>query len=231
VAVGYHRHREIAGQVAQEIRGRGAHALAVGFDVVDAAGTEAAVRGAGEELGGLDVVVHAAAQNVDGLAADLAPQDLARVLSVNVAGAFHVTSAALPFLLSSGRGRVIHFSSVLARRANTGAAAYAATKGAIEALTRALAVELGSKGITVNAVAPGYVHAGLGSAPVEAAGENLRAMIPLRRPGSPEEIARVVLFLASEDASYITGSVLTVDGGLLAGGRFHPIPRTLEARS
>ena len=231
VAVGYHTNRTLAERLASELDRPERRCLAIGFDVADAAAAEKAVAHAAAAMGGLDVLVHAAAQKADGLAADLEPGDVARVLAVNVAGAFHCVRAALPHLLASGAGRIIHFSSVLAARANTGAAAYAATKGGIESLTRTLAVELGPKGVTVNAVAPGYVDAGLGRAPVKAAGEHIRSLVPLRRAGTPEEIARVVLFLASPHASYVNGVVIPVDGGLLAGGRLpatRPVASALE---
>lgn len=219
VAVCYHTNRAAAERLVGELRSFGTRPLALGFDVADPVATEAAVARAAGELGGLEILVQAAAQNADGLISDVAPEDLTRLLAVNVAGAIHCVRAALPWLLPSGRGRIIQLSSVLASRATTGSAVYAATKGAIEALTRALAFELGPKAVTVNAVAPGYVNAGLGRGPVEAAGDQIRALVPLRRTGTPEEIAAVVLFLASEAAAYLNGAVILVDGGLLAGGR------------
>ena len=219
VAVGWHTQAARAGEVASEIGRAGGAALPVHLDVTDAASTERAVAEAARALGGLDVLVHAAAVNADGLIADLDPADVSTMFAVHVTGAMVVCRAALPWLLESGRGRIVLFSSVLASRSNTGVAGYASAKGAVEALTRSLAVELGPKRITVNAVAPGYISAGLGLAPLAAAGRNVRALVPARRAGTPEEVAAVVAFLASDAASYVNGSILPVDGGLLAGAR------------
>jgi 3-oxoacyl-[acyl-carrier protein] reductase len=220
VGVGYHARRTEAEALARELTGERGRALAVGLDVREAAGTQAAVEGFAGAAGGLDVLVNAAAHNVDGLIGDVAPADVEQMHAVNVAGTLHAVRAALPFLVASGRGRVINFSSVVATRADSGMAGYAATKGAVEALTRALAVELGPKRVTVNALAPGYVDAGLGRRPVAAAGDALRTLVPLRRPGQADEVAAVVAFLVSAAAGYVTGAVIPVDGGLQAGSRF-----------
>ncbi|MGE5176071.1 MAG: SDR family oxidoreductase [Hyphomicrobiales bacterium] len=219
VAVGYLTRGDAADHVAAGIGAGGSDAFPIGFDVADPRAAQTAVASVAERLGGLDVLVHAAAANADGLLGDLAPDQIERLLQVNVAGAMYTVRAALPWLLQSGRGRVILMSSVLATRSTPGASAYAASKGAIEALTRSLAAELGSKRITVNAIAPGFVDAGLGRGPVHAAGGGLGTLVPARRPGRPGEIAAVARFLVSEEAAYVSGIVVPVDGGFLASAR------------
>jgi 3-oxoacyl-[acyl-carrier protein] reductase len=220
IAIGYHTRRDEAELLARELGGRGREARTVALEVADAPGTQAAVEGVAAATGGVDILVNAAAYNVDGLIGDVDPAEVDRMHAVNVAGTLNCIRAALPFLIAGGQGRIVNFSSVVAARADSGMAVYADTKGAVEALTRALAVELGPKRITVNALAPGYIDAGLGRRPVAAAGDLLRTLVPLRRAGRAEEVAAVVVFLASPAAGYVTGAVIPVDGGLLAGSRF-----------
>lgn len=220
VAIGFHVRREEAALASREIVALGGRAMAVALDVTCPSTLDEAVARIARDWGGLDVLVNAAAYNVDGLLATLSPEEVARVHAVNIAGTMNATRAALPWLLPSGRGRVVNFSSVLAARAMPGISAYASTKGAIEALTRSLSVELGPKGVTVNAVAPGFIDSGLGRGPVAAAGETLRSLVPLRRAGTAEEVAEVVAFLVSDAARYVSGAVIPVDGGMLAGSMF-----------
>ena len=230
VAIGYRTRRDEAEQLARELGGEDRRAFTVALEVTDALGTQATVERVADRAGGLDILVNAAAHNVDGLIGDVDPVDVDRMHAVNVTGTLNCIRAALPFLLGSAQPRIVNFSSVVATRAEPGMAVYAETKGAVEALTRALAVELGPKRITVNALAPGYIDAGLGRKPVAAAGDLLRTLVPLRRAGHAEEVAAVVAFLASAASGYVSGAVIPVDGGLLAGSRFLG-PRTTVARS
>ena len=224
VAIGFHTRRDVAEALACELTARAGRAQAIGLEVADAERMGAAIEEVVRSFGGLDVLVNAAAYNVDHMLSESDPAEVARMHAVNVAGGMNAIRAALPHLMASGRGRIINFSSVLATRAMPGVSAYAGTKGAIESITRALAAELGPKNITVNAIAPGYIDAGLGRKPVEAAGAALRSLVPLRRAGRAEEVAAVVAFLVSEAASYVNGAVLPVDGGLLAGSRMFATP-------
>ena len=220
--VGCFRHQGRAEEIVHEIHEHGHEAELCQFDVTDVGAVKAAIEQLAREHGGIDILINAAAQSVNALVGVLDPDDLTRVHAVNVAGAVNCIRASLPYLMLSSRPRIINFSSCLAHRSVPGSVAYAATKGAMETVTRALAVELGPKNITVNAVAPGLIDAGLGAEPVRAARPWLRSTLPLRRAGTPKELADVVLFLASEAASYVTGAVIPVDGGLLAGAR---VPR------
>lgn len=220
VAIGYHRRRAEAETLAASLAGEAVRAVPLGLDVADAEHTQRAIEQVVRDLGGLDAVVNCAAHNVDGLLQDITPTDAALMQGINVLGVIHTVRAALPHLFLSSCARIVNFSSILATRAGPGASVYASTKSAVEGLTRAWAVDFGPKRITVNAVAPGFVNAGLGVKPVLTAGEALRAMVPLRRPGLAEEVASVVAFLLGKDATYVNGTVIPVDGGLAVSGRF-----------
>jgi 3-oxoacyl-[acyl-carrier protein] reductase len=139
------------------------------------------------------------------------------VLETNLGGTYHFCKAAAYRLMKHRRGRIINISSVAATHVNQGQTNYAASKGAVNSFTRALAVELASRGVTVNAVAPGFIATDMSEAVRNKAGDLIKKLIPMRRVGQPEDIARVVVFLASDDAAYLTGQVLTVDGGLSLG--------------
>jgi 3-oxoacyl-[acyl-carrier protein] reductase len=135
----------------------------------------------------------------------------------------------LPWLLRKRWGRIVNFSSILATRCNSGTVGYSSTKGAIESTTRSLAVELGGKGITVNAVAPGFIRGGLGLKALQAAGESVPILVPSKRDGTPQEVASVVAFLVSEAASYVNGAIIPVDGGLQAGSRLPDVLPALQS--
>lgn len=220
VVAGCFRHPERAEVLTAELRAQGHAAEALAFDVRDARAIQAAVDGIVQRLGGLDCLVNSAGCSHDGLLASLAPEDLVETHTVNVLGTLFCIRAAIPSLMQGDCARIVNLSSAVAHRATAGIAAYAATKGAVEALTRALAVELGPKHITVNAVSPGYVEGGLGRGPLERVGAYVRDLVPTGRAATPEDVAQVVTFLASPAAAYVNGVVLPVDGGLLAGSRF-----------
>ena len=145
------------------------------------------------------------------------PEDWNKVLQINLGGAFNFCRAVAYTMMKQRRGRIINISSVAADHANPGQANYAASKGAINSFTRALAVELASRNVTVNAVAPGFIETDMTQAVRNKAGEVIKKLIPMRRLGQPEDVARVVVFLAGPESAYITGQVLTVDGGLSLG--------------
>lgn len=160
-----------------------------------------------------DILVNNAGINLDRLFTKMQPEDWNRVLSVNLAGVFNCTKVFLDDLLKSRQGRIINVTSIVGQMGNIGQVNYAASKAGIIGMTKALAKELASKRVTVNAVAPGFIETSM----LAGVPENIRArlleQIPMRRFGNPAEVAKAVSFLASEDASYITGHVLNVNGG------------------
>jgi 3-oxoacyl-[acyl-carrier protein] reductase len=182
-------------------------------DVTDPEACAAAVERVVERRERIDVLVNNAGVIRDNLLALLEPEDVKVVLDTNVGGVFNVTRVVAPHMISRRAGKIINVSSVSGEKGGRGQTNYAASKGAINALTRALAVELASRRITVNAVAPGVIETEMSQAVRDLAGDEIKARILLRRFGKPEDIAHAVWFLASRFADYITGQVLHVDGG------------------
>jgi 3-oxoacyl-[acyl-carrier protein] reductase len=214
VAFVYRGSRAAAESLVAEVAGQGGAALALQADVRDPAAAERCVERVEQEWGGLDILVNNAGVVHDELFVQMDPEAWQAVLDTNLGGTYQFCRAvAFPFMRRR-RGRIINVSSVAAERAGPGQANYAASKGAINALTRALAVELGSRNVTVNAIAPGFIETDMSAAVLARAGDLVKKVIPLRRLGRPEDVARLAVFLASADSGYITGQVLTVDGGL-----------------
>ena len=182
-------------------------------DVRDAQACAAAVERIAERCGRIDVLINGAGVVRDGLLGFLGDDDVRTVLDTNVGGVFNVTRAVVPHMIARRAGKIINISSVAADKAGRGQANYAASKGAINAFTRALAVELAPRRITVNAVAPGVIETDMSRAVRDAAGEEIASRILLRRCGTAAEVAYAVWFLASRFAEYITGEVIHVDGG------------------
>ncbi len=191
----------------------GAKVTAQRVDGRDSAACVALVEQVVERTARLDLLVNNAGVIRDNLLAMLGDQDVRDVLETNVGGAFNMCRAVVPQLLAQRRGKIINISSVAGEKGGRGQTNYAASKGAINAFTRSLAVELASRGIQVNAVAPGVIETEMSRAVRERAGDQVQSRILLRRIGRPEEIAYAVWFLASKYADYITGQVLHVDGG------------------
>jgi 3-oxoacyl-[acyl-carrier protein] reductase len=166
-----------------------------------------------ERCGRIDVLINNAGVIRDNLLALLEDDDIRTVLDTNVGGVFNVTRAVVPHMISKRAGKIINLSSVSGEKGGRGQTNYAASKGAINAFTRALAVELASRRITVNSVAPGVIETEMSREVRDRAGDEVKSRILLRRFGTPQEVARAVWFLASSYADYITGQVLNVDGG------------------
>jgi 3-oxoacyl-[acyl-carrier protein] reductase len=182
-------------------------------DVRDASACTAAVERIVERCGRIDVLVNNAGAIRDNLLAALEDDEIRVVLETNIGGVFNVTRAVAPHMISRRSGKIINISSVAGEKGGRGQTNYAASKGAINAFTRALAVELAPRKITVNAVAPGVIETEMSRGIREQAGDEVRSRILLRRCGTPAEVAGAVWFLASRMADYITGEILHVDGG------------------
>lgn len=201
-------------QVAAEIRQRGAEVVTVRGNVADSAVAEEIIHRAMEAFGRVDILVNNASITRDALVIRMKDEDWEEVLAVNLKGSFNCARAAVRPMIKQHSGRIINITSVVGVRGNPGQANYTAAKAGVIGLTKTLARELASRQITVNAVAPGFIDAGLTEGLNEQVREELRKQIPLARFGTPEDVAYAVLFLASERASYITGQVLFVDGGM-----------------
>ena len=166
----------------------------------------------------LDILVNNAGIIKDGLLATMNSQQWQDVIDTNLTGTFNFCQAVTRTMMSARFGRIVNMSSVSANFGNPGQANYAASKGGIEGFTRCFAAEIARRGVTVNAVAPGFIETDMTEAVRNAAGDAIKKKIPARRLGLPEDVANAVLFLVSDEAAYITGQILTVDGGLTLGG-------------
>jgi 3-oxoacyl-[acyl-carrier protein] reductase len=207
----YRENAAAAAEVVASNDGKKISAEAV--DVRNAGACAALAEKVFDRTGRIDLLVNNAGVIRDNPLGALEPEDVNVVLATNVEGAFNMTRAVVSFMISRRRGKIINISSVAGEKGGRGQTNYAASKGAINAFTRALAVEVAPRGITVNAVAPGVIETEMSRAVRELAGDQVQSRILLRRIGRPEEVAYAVWFLSSCYADYITGQVLNVDGG------------------
>ncbi len=205
---------EKAEQAAAELVEQGGVAVACEVDVARADTVHAMVEQALSRWGRVDILVNNAGITRDGLLIRMKDDDWDAVLSVNLKGTFNGMKALLPVMSKQRRGRIVNLSSVVAALGNAGQANYAASKAAVIGLTKTAAREYASRGITVNAVAPGFIDTTMTASLPAAAKENLLKQIPAGRFGAPEDIAHAVAFLASDEAVYITGQVIHVNGGM-----------------
>ena len=209
------RNGEAAAATAAAIAGRGGQALGVAADVSRAADAERIVAACVERFGRLDILVNNAGITRDGLVLRMKDEDWSDVLAVNLNGAFYCARAALRAILKQKQsGRIINVGSVVGSMGNPGQANYVASKAGLIGLTKALAKEVASRGVTVNAVAPGFIETDMTAGLADAVKDTYRAQIPLGRFGTAPEVAAVVAFLASDAAAYITGQVIHVNGGM-----------------
>ena len=216
VACMYHGDSEAAQQVAKAIEADGGTAAPFPIDLTDEASVEHAFEDVGTWSASPVVLVNAAGIVRDGLAVRYALTDLQAMLSVNLAGAFLTAKTALRPMLRARWGRIVNIASVVGLIGNPGQTAYAASKAGLVGMTRSLAKEVGSRGITVNAVCPGVVETEMTAALSEGSLDRLVEATPAGRAARPEEIASVVRFLAGDEATFVNGAVVTVDGGLTA---------------
>ena len=200
--------------VADAIAAAGGRAEAVSVDVTEAGAPERIVGGAVERHGRLDILVNNAGIARDQLMLRMKREDWDAVLATNLTAAFALTQAALKPMIRQRGGRIIAISSVVGQTGNPGQANYAASKAGLIGFTKAVALEVASRAITVNVVAPGMIETDMTRAITETAREEWASRIPLRRLGTPADVASAVCFLASDEASYITGHVLAVNGGM-----------------
>jgi 3-oxoacyl-[acyl-carrier protein] reductase len=212
VGINYRSDADGAASVVAEIEAAGGEAAAVEADICGRDAVDGLFRELEDRFGPVLVLVNNAGVRADGLSPQLGDDEWARVIDTNLSAAFRVTRRALKPMLRARFGRIVNIASIVGPRANAGQANYAASKAGLIGFTKTVAVEVARRGVTVNAVAPGLVETKL----TDGVGNGLVDAIPARRVGTPEEIAACVRFLASDEASYVTGTTLTVDGGLSA---------------
>jgi 3-oxoacyl-[acyl-carrier protein] reductase len=208
------RNEEKLAALVSEIAAAGGEAFAVKMDVADADQVKAGFKQVIEKFGRLDILVNNAAVTRDGLAVRMKKEDWEAVLQTNLTGAHFCIQQALPTMMKARAGRIISISSVVAQSGNAGQANYVAAKAGLIGLTKAIAIEIASRNVTVNAVAPGFIETPMTDVLPDKVKEELKTRIPLGRMGSARDVAAAIVFLASDEACYITGHVLNVNGGM-----------------
>jgi 3-oxoacyl-[acyl-carrier protein] reductase len=214
VAINFVRNTAEAEETVRQIQAAGGESQLAQFDVADATAVEAGFAQLLEREGRCDILVNNAGMTVDTLLLRLKHEDWDRVLAVNLGGTFNCTKAAIKSMVRARYGRVVNMTSVIGEMGNTGQAAYAAAKAGIVGFTKSMARELASRNITVNAVAPGFIDTGMVARLPEAVRTEYLKVIPVGRLGTVEEVADAVAFLSRPEASYVTGQVIGVNGGL-----------------
>jgi 3-oxoacyl-[acyl-carrier protein] reductase len=212
VGVSYRSGSEGAEAVVKQITDAGGRAIALQGDIAEPETADALFKALEDEFGPVLVLVNNAGVRADGLSPQIDDDDWQRVIDTNLSAAFRLTRRALRPMMRARFGRVVNIASIVGQRANPGQANYAASKAGLVALTKTVAAEVARRNVTVNAVAPGLIQTDM----TEGIGKNLLEHVPARRPGTPDEVAECVRFLASDGAGYVTGVCLTVDGGLTA---------------
>jgi 3-oxoacyl-[acyl-carrier protein] reductase len=219
VCVVYNRGKEAADGIVQELVSAGGEAFSLQHDVAEMEKASEIVESVVNKWGKLDIIVNNAGMIRDGLSIQLSDEDWKSVIQTNLSGTFAYCRAAALAMMKKRSGSIINMSSVAAQHSNKGQANYAASKAGVEALTRTLAAEMAGRKIRVNAIAPGFIETDMTTAVRNAAGDKILAAIPLKRYGVAADIAAAAVFLAADESAYLTGQVITVDGGLSLGGQ------------
>ncbi len=214
IAIVYHRDEVSAQHVCRQIAQCGVTARPYACNVADAEQVAGVIKAVIEEFGQVDILVNNAGMTRDGLLATMSEEAFASVIDVNLGGAFHFTKGLYRHFLRRRSGRIINIASVSGMMGNPGQANYAASKAGLIGFTKSIAKEMGGRGITCNAIAPGFIQTEMTDALPEAKQQEILEQIPLRRFGTPEDVAQTAAFLAGEAGAYITGEVIRIDGGL-----------------
>ncbi len=215
IAVNYRSMQDGMEDLKKEIEAKGVRCEFVGADVANFEQCESMVKETIEKFGKIDVLVNNAGITKDGLIMRMKKEDFEAVIDINLVGTFNVTRNVIPYMIKQKAGRIINVSSVVGVAGNAGQTNYSASKAGVIGFTKSLAKEVASRNILVNAIAPGFIDTDMTKVLSEVVKEGINAQIPLRRMGTPKEVAKVVKFLASEDSSYITGQVINIDGGMV----------------
>lgn len=214
VIVGYATNEAAARETVTAIESSGGKAEALKLDVADTAAVESIIADAAKRCGRLDVLVASAGISLDALLLRMKDEDFDKTVAVNLKGAIAAARAAIKVMMRKKTGRIVFLSSVVGEAGNAGQTAYAASKGALLGVTKTLAKEYASRAITVNAVSPGYIETDMTATLSDEQKQAMLAGIPLGRPGTAAEVAAAVVFLASDEAGYVTGQTLRVNGGM-----------------
>ena len=206
---------EVAEQTAAEFKAKGYEAMAIQANVANVEDADKAVKAVVEKYGKLDILVNNAGITRDTLMMRMTEQDWYMIMAVNLKGTFNFTKAATKNMMRARYGRIVNIASVVGRMGNVGQANYSASKAGVIALTKTTAKEFGSRNITVNAVAPGFIQTDMTGKLSEEVRKEFLKTIPLQRAGLPEDVANVVCFFCQEESAYVTGQVLNIDGGML----------------